>query len=377
MAACACGSRRRTAAVYRAVAMVAAIAIGYLALVTVSRAMTDADGRWRAMDSTMSLLPGETVTGRPHQLWTAFGGPTELDVVLPPGADQAADLRERAVAAGWTAGPIGPGQSFTLDRPGQTLVVSVASGTAAGLDAYFDIRFPWPEGLLPAGAAALLSGGLIGWLLAAWTLRRFRSRVPAGRLLIALAGTSSLVLIGAAAVSAALAPRDVFGAATFTGSFAQQLGLLAAAATLLFAAILPAADPTAQGRPPTDLMRMGVRVVAAIHLAFGLAIATVLFTFTARMLAAGADRAAMLSGAHDPKEVLPFGVFLPVALLFYSGVILSPLLLTVSVPLLAVGRGRAGAVAWRLLLVAAISAVVLPALLFTPYGADASRWWLD
>jgi len=85
----------------------------------------------------------------------------------------------------------------------------------------------------------------------------------------------------------------------------------------------------------------------------------------------------VLSGAHDPKEVLPLGVFIPVALLFYSGVILSPLLLTVSVPLLAVGRGRAGAVAWRLLLVAAISAVVLPALLFTPYGADASRWWLD
>ena len=99
--------------------------------------------------------------------------------------------------------------------------------------------------------------------------------------------------------------------------------------------------------------------------------------FTARMLSTGVDRAAMLSGANDPKEMLPLPVFIPVALLYYTGVILSPLLLTVSVPLLVTGRGRVGPVAWTLLLVAAISAVALPTVLFTPYGVDAARWWLD
>jgi hypothetical protein len=118
-------------------------------------------------------------------------------------------------------------------------------------------------------------------------------------------------------------------------------------------------------------------MVMAAHLAFGLAIATVLVTFTGRMLTTGVDRAAMLSGAQDPKELLPLPVFVALALLYYTGVILSPLLLTVSVPLLATGRQRVGPVAWKVLLVAAISAVALPALLLTPYGGDATQWWLD
>ena len=41
------------------------------------------------------------------------------------------------------------------------------------------------------------------------------------------------------------------------------------------------------------------------------------------------------------------------------------------------GRGRVSPAAWRVLLVAAISAATLPALLLTPYGGDVAQWWLD
>jgi hypothetical protein len=267
---------------------------------------------------------------------------------------------------------------FTLARAGQTLVVTVADGAPAdpGVGVSFHTRYPWPASLLPAAIAAVVLGGLGGWLAGAWTLRRFRTRRPAGQLLIALFGAPGLLLVGAVAVSTA-AELDVTGPTLFTTTFAELLGLAALAATPLLAAILPPASPAAAARPPTDLVRVGVRAVTAVHLAFGAAIATIMVTFALRMLATGADRAAMLSGAHDPKDLVPLPVYVPVTLLYYAGFVLSPLLLLVSVPLLSVGRGRVGPVTWRVLLVAAISAAALPALLLTPYGGDAALWWAD
>ncbi|HTF07407.1 MAG TPA: hypothetical protein VK659_04460 [Asanoa sp.] len=368
---------------YSVVALVAAVAVGYAALSAVGRQVSDA-GRG-TMSAAMSLLPPDpTVMGRADRMFTTFGGPTEVGATYAPGPrgldDLATDLRARAVADGWEAGPIGPGHRFTLDRGGETLVVTVLTGDPGpGASASFQVRYPWPASVLPVGVAAVLLGGLAGWLVAAWVLRRYRSRPPAGRLGLALIGLPSLLFVIAGAISAAAAVGSGNVQVVFAGPLAEQLGLLGLAATLILALLLPAAPATraAAAPPRTDPVRLGARIVMAAHLAFGVAIATVLVTFTGRMLTSGADRAAMLSGAQDPKELLPLPVFVPVALLYYTGVILSPLLLTVSVPLLATGRQRVGPLAWKVLLVAAVSAVALPALLLTPYGGDAARWWLD
>ena len=370
---------------YAAVALVCAAAVAYVALGGAIRLATGSEASNDTLFlASASLLPPEApLAGDADRMWTTFGGPTEVDLTFAPQPraldDLAAEARARAVADGWVAGPI-EAHRFTLDRAGQTMVVTIAEGALPEpwATVYFKTRYPWPAPLLPAGIAAVVLGGLAGWLTGAWTLRRFRSRKPAGQLLIALTGAPTLLLVAAAAVGTVAVNRGSTGAMrfTFTG-FAEGLGLAGLAATPLLAAVLPAAGPVAAPRPRTDLVRVGIRAVTAAHLAFGAAIATVLVTYTVRMLATGADRVAMVSGAHDPKELLPLPVYGPVALLYYTGVVLSPLLLLVSVPLLGIGRTRVGPVAWRMLLAAAISAAVLPALLLTPYGGDAARWWLD
>ncbi|MEV4538849.1 hypothetical protein AB0J82_34260 [Asanoa sp. NPDC049518] len=372
---------------YAAVAVVCAAAAAYLALGAAIRLTTTSEaGKDALVVAAAMLLPQDApLVGDQERMLTAFGGPTRLDLTFAPQARSLDELtvvvRDRAIADGWVAGPIGA-HGFTLERAGQTFDVTVANGVPAEPEAggSFHARYPWPAPLLPVGIAAVVLGGLAGWLAGSWTLRRFRSRTPAGKLLIALTGTPGLLLVCAAAAStlaAALDATSASGATLFTGTFAEGLGLAGVAATPLLAGILPAADAAAPPRPPTDLVRVGIRAVTAVHLAFGVAIATVLVTFTVRMLATGADRVAMLSGAHDPKDLLPLPVYVPVALLYFTGVVLSPLLLLVSMPLLGVGRGRVSPVAWRVLLAAEISAVVLPALLLTPYGGDAARWWLD
>ncbi|GIF51037.1 hypothetical protein Afe04nite_55760 [Asanoa ferruginea] len=366
--------------VYGAVAIVAAITIGYAGLSAVARQTADS-GR-DTMSAALSLLPDSMVMGRADRMLTTFGGPTEVEATYPARAEAldsvATGLRERAVADGWEAGPILPGHRFTLDRAGERLVVSVVAGDPGpGVGAAFQVRYPWPAQALPVGVAVLLLGGLTGWLVAAWVLRRFRSRPPVAQLGLALIGLPSLLFVIAGGVATAAAVRSQAVQVGFAGPLTERLGLLGLAATLVLALALPAERAAATPSPRTDPVRLGARLVMAAHLAFGLAIATVLVTFTGRMLTTGADRATMLSGAQDPKELLPLPVFVPVALLYYTGVILSPLLLTVSVPLLVTGRRRVGPLAWHVLLVAAVSAVALPALLLTPYGGDAARWWLD
>ncbi|GIF64897.1 hypothetical protein Ais01nite_29320 [Asanoa ishikariensis] len=368
---------------YAVVALVCAAAVAYLALGGAIRLTTASESSKDTLFiAGATLLPPEApVYGDQERMLTTFGGPTLIDLSYaqrPRSLDDlAVEARARAIADGWLAGPI-EARRFTLERDGQQRVVTVTDALPAEPTAGVSVhsRYPWPAPLLPVGIAAVVLGGLAGWLAGAWTLRRFRSRTPAGQLLIALTGAPGLLLVGAVAVSTA-AELDVSGLTVFTGTLPEGMGLAALVLTPLLAASLPADDPAAAPRPPTDLVRVGIRVVTAAHLAFAAAIATVLVTFTVRMLATGADRVAMLSGAHDPKDLLPLPVYAAVMVLFYIGIVLSPLLLLVSMPLLGVGRGRVSPVAWRVLLAAAISAVVLPALLFTPYGGDASVWFMD
>ncbi|MDG4822646.1 hypothetical protein O7635_12375 [Asanoa sp. WMMD1127] len=369
---------------YALVAVACAAAVAFLALSAAVRLTTASEASKDTLFLTSArLLPRNApIVGDQERMVTTFGGPTRVDLTFatPPAEldDLAVEVRDLALAEGWVAGPI-EGRRFTAERDGQTLVVSVADGVPAEPDLFasFHTRYPLPASLLPLGLAAVVLGGLAGWLVAAWTLRRFRTRTPAGRLLIALAGAPSLLLVGAVAASTAGATLDATGQSFFTDTFAEGLALACLAATPLLAAVLPAAASAPVPRGRTDLVAVGIRLATAAHLAFGAALATVLVTFTVRMLATGSDRVAMLSGAHDPKGVLPLPVYVPVALLYYGGVVLSPLLLLVSVPLLGVGRGRVRPVAWWTLAAAACSAAILPALLLTPYGGDAALWWLD
>ncbi|SNT61390.1 hypothetical protein SAMN05421812_11381 [Asanoa hainanensis] len=368
---------------YALVALLCAAAVAYLALGAAIRLTTASENSKDSLFlASAALLPHDApLVGDQERMLTTFGGPTEVELTFATRSQSLDDLavlvRDRAVAEGWAVDPI-DAHRFTLERDGRTLVVTVAGGVPAEpeLGASFHTRYPWPAALLPVGIVAVLLGALAGWLAGAWTLRRFRSRTPAGQLLIALTGASGLLLVGAVAVSTA-AELDVSGPTLFTGTLPEGMGLAALALTLLLAAVLPPADAAAPPRPPTDLVRVGVRAVTAAHLAFGAAIATVLVSFTVRMVATGADRVAMLSGAHDPKDVLPLPLYAAVMVFSYAGVVLSPLLLFVSMPLLGIGRRRVSPLAWRVLLAAAISAVVLPALLLTPYGGDAALWFRD
>jgi hypothetical protein len=466
---------------YAAVALACAAAVAYVAL---GGAIRLATGSEASIDTqfyaSADLLPPEAMlAGDADRTWTTFGGPTQVELTFAPQPraldDLAAEARARAVADGWVAGPI-EAHRFTLDRAGQTMVVTIAQVTLPepAATVYFTTRYPWPAPLLPAGIAAVVLGGLAGWLAGAWTLRRYRSRTPAGQLLIALTGAPGLWLLAAAAVGTVAVNRGSTSGMllSFTGSVTEGLGLAGLAAAPLLAAVLPAAGPvafqpaasqvtaqpaasqvTAQPaacqmaaqpaagqmaaqpaagqvttqpaasqmttqpaasqmaaagqvaaqpaagpvaiqqaggtvaaqpavgsaaapRPRAGLARVVIWAVTVAHLAFGVAIATVLVTYTARMLATGADRVAMvMSGANDPKDLLPPPVYGPIALLYYTGVVLSPLLLLLSVPMLAIGRTRVGPVAWRMLLAAAISGALLPALLLTPLGGDAAYWW--
>ncbi|MEV0716942.1 hypothetical protein [Asanoa sp. NPDC050611] len=365
---------------YTALAVLGAAALAWVAFGGALRVAGEPDPGDVALPAAMSLMPPDVMAaGRAERNWTSSGGPTEVEVTYAPGSrplpELIAALRERALAEGWTGVAVSA-TGFTVERGGETMVVTVGTGpTEFGISPFVDIRYPLPGPLLPTAAAAVVLGGLTGWLLTAWTLRRFRSRAATSRLAIALTGVPALLFITASAIGVALNARGSTLTMAFSAALPERLGLLFGAVTLVLAALLPVERRTAT--PPVDAVRAGTRILAAVHLAFGVAIATVFVTFAVRMWATGANRAEMVSGFHDPKLVLPFAVYVPVALLYYSGVLLSPLLLLVSVPLLGVGRGRVSPAAWRVLLVAAISAATLPALLLTPYGGDVARWWLD
>jgi hypothetical protein len=138
--------------------------------------------------------------------------------------------------------------------------------------------------------------------------------------------------------------------------------------------------------PGLDLWRHGSRTLAAAHLTFAVGSVFVLVAYVVRLGAVGGDRDGMVGGAYDWKDTVPFGtssynpllwLFGIAGLLFLVGFLFSPALLLVSVPVLVLGRGRLRVGTWRLLLVAAVSALVLLPLRLNPIAYDAVSWYLD
>jgi hypothetical protein len=245
--------------------------------------------------------------------------------------------------------------------------------------------------------AAATTGAAAGWLAAGWALRR--ARRPDGRLRPAVTAFGGLGVLAAvpvlfSAVYHGVAAATTGGWSTMDGLFplvafsgAQPFGLFAGTWLLVAAVATTLPSRPSRGVPP---WRLGLWAAAAAHLAFAAAWCLVVGLYLARLAANGGDRQGMLGGVYDPKELVPFGMggmnpfawaYGLLSILFLLGFLASPGLLGVSVPLLVATRrtigAAAGRTAWRVLLVAAVTALALPVATATPLGRDALTWWLD
>jgi hypothetical protein len=322
---------------------------------------------------------------------------------VPPSAIPAevGAARERLLAAGWEAGPIRDDHGFLSFWAARgDHVVNIGGypgdpGATEPLWANVHGRAPTWFGL--AVLAAALAGGAAGWLAAGWGMRR--ARRPDGALRapvvvfggLGLLAAAPLVLsatyygVGAVATGGWSTMDAMFPAAALAGY--QPLGLFAGA-WLLIAALAAALPPgPSRGVAP---WRLGLWTAASAHLAFAAAWCLVVGLYLGRLAFNGGDRQGMLHGEYDPKELVPFGldglnpftwVYGLVSLLFLLGFLASPGLLGLSVPLLVASRRTitpaAGRTAWRVLLFAATTALLLPAAMATPLGRDVLTWWLD
>jgi hypothetical protein len=249
--------------------------------------------------------------------------------------------------------------------------------------------------ITPAVLGALCAGFTAGWLLAAWALRRFRRHGLRTRLVTVLIGGPGLLTAGTVLFAGAFqglvvglgdgwAPTDAFFAATALAA-AGPLAALAAVGLALAGVVvaLPIRPDPVSPAGPERVWRYRLWSVAGAHLAFAVAWCAVVALFLAR----GEH---LLGDVVDPKELIPFGyhpmnpfmwLYAALALLYLFGFMASPALLSVSVLLLVTGRRvarQAGlTTAWRVLLLAAATAVALPVVTFTPLGQDATTWWLD
>jgi hypothetical protein len=125
--------------------------------------------------------------------------------------------------------------------------------------------------------------------------------------------------------------------------------------------------------------RGGPTALAAGLLTLATASAVVTLTFYGRMVAEGADRAAMATGAYDPKDAFPgpqLAVWGVITLLHLLALVVAPFLVVASVLTLAAGRDRMSCATRRFVLaVTAFAAVALTAAYAS--GADLTRWMLD
>ncbi|GAA4445102.1 hypothetical protein GCM10023170_023500 [Phytohabitans houttuyneae] len=322
---------------------------------------------------------------------------------VPPSAIPAevAAARDRLAAAGWEVTPVrddGGLLDFWAARDGTIVHIGgypLDPGASEPLWADVHTRAPgWFAPLVLAGAGA---GALAGWLCAGWALRRCRR--DDGRLRPVVVVFGGLGLLAGVPVLLSTAYHGV--AATAAGGWstmdamfpavalsrAQPLSLFAGA--WLLVAALAAALPPRPGRG-VQPWRLGLWSAATAHLAFAGAWCFVVALYLTRLATSGGDRQGMLGGAYDPKDLVPFGVgplnpfawgYSLVSLLFLLGFLASPGLLGLSVPLLVASRRTvtpaAGRTAWRVLLVAAATALALPLMTATPLGRDALTWWLD
>jgi len=308
---------------------------------------------------------------------------------------QVSDARHRLVAAGWQAGDIRDDHgllSFWAARGDHVVQVGgYPHDPGATEPLWAEVRGRAPGWIAPAVLAGALLGAAVGWLAAGWVLRRSR---PA----VVVCGGLGLFMGAPVLLSAAyylVAAVATHGWSTMDALFpalalveVQPLGQLAAAWLLL--AGLVAALPRRAGAAPEHPWRMGLWAAASAHLAFAVAWCVVVGLYLGRLAANGGDRQGMVGGAYDPKDLVPFGlsganpftwVYALLTLLYLFGFLASPGLLTVSVPLLVATRRTlavaSGRIAWRVLLVAAVTALVLPVATATPLGRDALTWWMD
>ncbi len=311
------------------------------------------------------------------------------------------NARERLVAAGWEAGPVRDDRglvSFWAARGDRVVHIGgYPDAPGATEPLWANVHGRAPGWFTLAVLAATFAGAAAGWLAAGWALRR--ARRPDGRLRPAVTAFGGLgVLAGVPVVFSAVyhgvAAATAGGWSTMDGLFplvalagAQPFGLFAG--TWLLTAAVAATLPSrpSRGVPP---WRLGLWAAAAAHFAFAAAWCLVVGLYLARLAQSGGDRQGMLGGVYDPKELVPFGVgamnpftwaYGLVSILFLLGFLASPGLLGVSVPLLVATRrtaaAAAGRTAWRVLLVAAVTALALPVAAATPLGRDALTWWLD
>jgi hypothetical protein len=109
------------------------------------------------------------------------------------------------------------------------------------------------------------------------------------------------------------------------------------------------------------------------------ATAVVTLMFYGRMVAEGADRAAMATGAYDPKDVVPgplLAVWGVITLLHLVALVTTPFLVAASALTLATRRQRMSRANRRLVLAATAYAIVALTAAYAS-GADLTRWMLD
>ncbi|WP_345074230.1 hypothetical protein, partial [Phytohabitans flavus] len=331
------------------------------------------------------LAPGANFD--PASAWVGFSYAVPASAI----PSEVAGARERLVAQGWEATPIRDDHglvSFWAAHGEHVVQVGGYPGGTEPLWANVHGRAPgWFTAVVLAAAAA---GALIGWLAAGWTLRRRRPAVTVLGGLGVLTGIPVLLSATnhavAAVVTGGWSTMDALFPATAV-SAVHPLGIFAAAWLLLAALTAGLRVRSSRGVNPWPL---SLWTAAAAHLAFAAAWCLVVGLYLTRLAANGGDRQGMLGGAYDPKDLVPFGsgpmnpfvwAYDLLSLMFVLGFLASPGLLSVSVPLLVASRRTvaavSGRVAWRVLLVAAATALALPLAVATPLGRDALTWWLD
>ncbi|GLH99334.1 hypothetical protein [Phytohabitans aurantiacus] len=393
------------------VGLATAAAIGVLAWPTAAPA-PDAVAARAAADTAMPFPLSGSPTRYDAPLELGYGdeaAPRELrpgsarieySYVPPAGetfTDSVAEAHRRLAAAGWQVHPIRPGDhtaGFWGSRDDQVILVrgySGVSGTDPLQVAVYGQAARWMTALVGVAACA---GFATGWLLAAWTLRRFWRHGLRGRLVAALFVAPGLLVAGVALLAGAYeglvvglengwAPNDSLFAAAALDE-AGPLAGIGAAGLLLASLVL--AMPARPG-PPSPVTservwRYGLWTMTGAHLAFALAWGTVVGLFLAH--------GRRLVDADGPMDLIPFGyhpmnpfmwLYAILAMLYLFGFLASPALLSVSVPLLVTGRRVAHAAglrtAWLALLLAALTALALPIATSTSLGHDATAWWSD
>ncbi|MCW6010881.1 hypothetical protein K1W54_40985, partial [Micromonospora sp. CPCC 205371] len=312
-------------------------------------------------------------------------------------ADVVGLAHARLSAAGWQVRALTRGDhiaEFWASKDGQVVHVRGYFGLSTVEPVTVWVYSQAARWMTPLVAGAGCAGFAAGWLLAAWTLRRFWRHGLRGRVVAAvfaapgLFGAGVALLVGAyeglvVGLEEGWAPNDALFAAAAFAEVGPLAGIAIAGLVLATAVLaLPARSGPPSAQSSDRLWRYGLWSLTGLHLAFAGAWGLVVALFVAH--------GQRLLDADGPMDLIPFGyhpmnpfmwLYAILAILFLFGFLASPALLSVSVPLLVTGRRVAHAAglrtAWLALLMAAATAVALPIATSTPLGQEAMTWWLD